>query len=186
MKNITDRILQNQNLADELEAFLGTRGDSQQTEQRKVAYEGGRLIVEYNANHQMRSICVTDDYAEPMIRKLESDVADALSHEGNEVAQRYLHSLYRVDGFYRHADTFQISPSPPDAPQPEFEHAYHSFLLEYSFSKSPHQLVNQHRSSRRFSELSLLLHALLHAVRLPNSSTTHEWVVTPGPEWASR
>jgi len=185
MKNITDRILPNQNAADELEVFLGTRGDSTQAEQRKIAYESGRLIVEYTARHQISSICVADDYGESMIRKLERDVAEALSQGDKEVAQRYLHSLYATDGFYSHKDRFQILPSPPDAPQPDFAYAQHSFLLEYSFPKSPHQLVNQHRSSRRFSELSLLLNALLRAIQLPNSSTTHEWVVTSGPEWAS-
>ena len=185
MKNITDRILPNQNAADELEVFLGTCGDSTQAEPRKVAYEGGRLIVEYTARHQISSICVADDYSESMIRKLERDVTEALSQGDKDVVRRYLHSLYLTDGFYRHGDDFQILPSPPDALQPKFAYAQHSFLLEYSFPKSPHRLVNQHRSSRRFSELSLLLNALLQAIQIPNNNTSHEWVVTPGPEWES-
>jgi hypothetical protein len=185
MKNVTDRLLPDKDKSDELEVFLGTRGDSKQIESRQVAYEGGQLIIEYSKQHKINAIWVSDNYSPLMISHLQQEIVDALSEDGTEVGQRYLHSLYKTDGFFRHEDSFQILPSPPDAPQPEFLYAQHPFLLEYSYPKSSHQMVNQHRSTRRFSELSLLLNALLRSLYLPSSSATHEWVVTPDPNWTS-
>lgn len=185
MKNVTDRLLPDKDKSDELEVFLGTRGDSKQIKSRQIAYEDGQLIVEYNKQNQINAIWLSDNYSPSMISHLQQEIVDALSENGTEVGQRYLHSLYKTDGFFRFEDSFQILPSLPDAPQPEFLYAQHPFLLEYSYTKSSHQMVNQHRSTRRFSELSLLLNALLRSLYLPYSSATHEWVVTSDPNWTS-
>ncbi len=185
MKEVTDRLLPDKSKTDEFEVFIGSRGGTSQIDQRKVVHEGGRLVVEYDRHHQIESINVADDYDESILSSLENQIAEALSEHGTDVGRRYLHSLYLTEGLFRYGDSFQILPSPPDAPQPEFLHAPHSFLLEYRFPKSPHGLVNQHRSTRRFSELSLLLNALLRSLTLPIGTASHEWVVTASPEWNS-
>ena len=178
MHNITNRLLPNKDRSDELEVFLGTRGGTSKMDERKVAYEEGRLVVEYNKRHQITSIQVAEDYGDSRIRRLEDEVAAALSEAGTEVRQRYLHSLYQTDGFLRHEDEFQILPSPPDAPQPDSLYAKHSFLLEYRYSKSPNLMVSRHRSDRRFSELSLLLNALLQTLTIRIGTIRKEWVVS--------
>ncbi|MEW8033589.1 MAG: hypothetical protein AB2787_04815 [Candidatus Thiodiazotropha endolucinida] len=78
MKNITERIIKDNHSADELEVFLGTRGDSSQKEPRKVVYEGGHLIIEYSADNQLSSIYVDEDYNESMIHNLELEVAEGM------------------------------------------------------------------------------------------------------------
>lgn len=186
MKEVTDRLLPDKSKTDEFEVFIGSLGGTSHLDQRKVVHEDGRLVVDYDRHHQIDSINVADDYDESTLSGLESQIAEALSEHGTDVGRRYLHSHYLTEGLFRYGDSFQILPSPPDAPQPEFQHAPHSFLLEYSFPKSPHVLVNQHRSTRRFSELSLLLNALLRTLTLPIGTTSHEWVVTNSPECNGR
>lgn len=181
MKNITNRLVRSDRI-DELEVFLGTRGASTRSEIQglRVLYEDGRLVVEYNKHHRIRSISVADDYGEKRVARLECEVADALSEGDMEVRQQYLHSRQITTGYYRYGSQFQLLPSPPDSPQPGFAYAYHSFLLEFGYPKSPHELVDQHRADRRFSELSLVLNALVRDLQLPSASTTHEWAIIPG------
>lgn len=181
MKDVTSRLVKNPSKVDELEVVLGQRSSSwDPSEPRRVLIDDGRIVVEYTSRHLIRSVLVADDYDESMIARLESQVEEALSENGAEVQRRYLHTIRPVNGCFRYGDVFQILPSPPDAPQPHFQLGHHSFLLEYKVPKSPNNLVNQHRSTRRFSELSLLLNALLVGLQLPNATCSHEWVVASG------
>jgi hypothetical protein len=186
MKDVTGRLLPDRSKSDEFEVFMGSKSGTAQLDRRRIVREAGRLVIDYDKHHQVESIKVVDDYDESTLRALEAEIADALSEQGKVVEQRYIHSLYATGGFFRHGDVFQILPSPRDAPQPPFLHAPHSLLLEYSFPRSANGLVNAHRSQRRFSELSLLLSALLPTLMVPIGTASHRWAVVTEPEWTSR
>lgn len=172
----------------ELEIFLSTYyGSSSQTEKNKIVH-GGELVVEYygknNKQHstsEIKSIYSINTKNSALLNQIEQKSQEALStSHGVEVARAVLFSSYEVNGSYRFNNVFQIIPAPENAPKPEFALADHPFILEYTYSKSTHNLINNHRKQIQLEELSLILNIFIkNGVNSLNNNVHHGWVIVP-------
>lgn len=183
MKNILSEIISDDGQYDELEVFLATTGDSTSDDGKSIEYYGGLVVAEYSSRHRIKALLIDETMEGPRTQSLISEIKEALAHGEPQTAQRYLHSHFPATGWYRREGDFQIIPAPTDAPSLGHLQGPHPFLLEYRYRGSTHMHVDQHRSTRRFSELSLVLNVLLRFLQLPNAYTSHEWVISGSPEW---
>lgn len=177
--NLKNRLLPDLSKAAELELYLTMHfGTSVQKVPREVEY-GNSVIVKYYKSMNIEAIYVSEIYDEQAIAQLQADIAEALATDrGTEVNRIFLHSPCPTEGYFRHGDTFQILPPPSTAPQPDQMIGDYSFVLEYSFQKSPDMRINVYRCHKKQWEISLLLNALLrHGLKLPNRSVTKEWAL---------
>lgn len=167
--DVTNNLLKKEVSTGELEVFLNTYFPvSSQTGKNKITH-GGKLTVEYygknNEKHsqsEIKSIYLVDEKDTELLAALEQESHKALSTDnGTEIGRVVLFSGSEVKANYRFREEFQISPIPKNAPKPNELLADHPFILEFSYKKSSHPLINMHRRTKNFEALSLILNVFI-------------------------
>jgi hypothetical protein len=80
---------------------------------------------------------------------------------GVEIGREIFFSLAPVQGWWRYRDYFQMLPVPPHAPRPQFSHAEHPFLLEFTYNRSNDPLMDVAHRHREARPIYLVLRAML-------------------------
>ncbi len=162
-ENLLRRFLKDDSKTDELECFLSTLGSASQLEKGKINFTW--LEVEYKRNGRdikaIRSIAPHDSN---ILAGLEERVDEALyADHGTEAGEAYFFTYPPVVGVVRLGDVLQILPVPDEAPkiEPISLIGDHPAILQFTYDKSTHRHVNQHRREKRKKELFLLLNTLI-------------------------
>ena len=176
MTNLTKLLLPNKEQQKELEIFLVNYfGNSAQTEPHKIVH-GNALTVEYSKNNsRIKTIHTKEDFKlkDDLIKKAREALAN---NHGEQVHSMFVHSPIKMGGYFRYENKFQLLPAPINALKVDSLLASHAFNLEFSFPKSTDLDINMHRSSKKSSEIILLLNSLLrHGIILKERSSKYEW-----------
>lgn len=178
-ENLLHRFLKDENKADELECFLTTSGDASQQEKGKIRFAW--LEIEYDSRgRKIEAIRSVAPHNPNILTSLEKRVDEALyAVHGKEVGEAYFFTSPPVTGALRLGDVLQILPVPDDAPkiEPRSLIGDHPAILQFTYDKSTHTLVNQHRREKRKRELFLLLNALVrNGISWIGNTARKSWV----------
>lgn len=176
---VKDRFLKDESKQAELEVFLSAQ-DSQQTEPEVIVYGPsidfvGAVRVRFSKAGKMKSIQCHAGSA----NRLEQKIDDAIYKDhGKTVGRRFIFTNIKIAEQYRLNDEFQIIPAPPGSPEVDTLLGDHPAILEYSYCKSTHRLIDSHRRSERADELSYMLSAFVFGgIEWINNHADKYWVL---------
>lgn len=153
---------------DELEmVFLSFFGQGEQIKDsqyiyRKPSTETHFITIIFNKKEKIEKVISSPELSSTEIKNLRLKIYDQLINNQNIViVQRACFSHRLVNnGYFKYKDLFQILPIPDYAPKIEAVIGSHPMLLEYKYISSTNNSVNATRSSKKFSDLILMLHFL--------------------------
>jgi len=176
---VKDRFLKDESKQAELEIFLSAQ-DSKQTEPRIMVYGASMDFVDavkvtFSNEGKMVSLQCHMGSAD----RLEKRINDAIYTDcGRTVGQRVIFTNIKNAERFRSNDDFQIIPVPPGSPEIDTIVGDHPAILEFSYNKSPHHLIDSHRQAERADELCNILSAFVfYGITWLNNRADKYWVI---------
>lgn len=175
---VKNRFLKDVSKQAELEVVLSAQ-DCQQTEPGVIVYGGGMDFVDavrvrFSKKGKISSIkCHAGS-----VKRLEKKIDDAIyTDHGKVVGRQIIFTNIKISEQFRLNDDFQIIPTPPGSPEINGINGDHPAILEFSFNRSPHNIVDIRRRTGRANELACLLSAFVfHGINWSGSHYEAYWV----------
>ena len=122
--------------------------------------------------------------AEEMLDQLTAQVEHVLLvDEGTVVRRDIWFSIPKIEGYWRHGDTLQLLPAPPDAPGVPYEIGEHPFVLETRVRRSSNGSIAIARAVERRRELQLVLSlACMGRVTRTSPTVQKHWAIVWEPD----
>jgi hypothetical protein len=107
-----------------------------------------------------------------------------LESAGTGIGQAVLFATGPIEGWWGYRDRFQIIPMASDAPRPDFLMGAFPFLLEFTYNRSPDDLVSGRRRQQEGYRIALILSSLVKRsiswiLPVEYGNHKHAWVRMP-------
>ncbi|MEZ5877161.1 MAG: HEPN domain-containing protein [Tepidamorphaceae bacterium] len=187
---VKNRFLRDESKQAELEIFLSAQ-DCSQSESGIIDYGANINFIDvvrvhFSKEGKMKSIQCHAESAD----RLEQRIEDAIyTDHGKAVGRRVIFTNIGISEQFRLGDDFQIIPVPPDSPEIEYMMGDHPALLEFSYDKSPNNILDNHRSNERADELRVLISAFVFGgIKWINNHADKYWVIEKSEtgKWTSQ
>ena len=146
------------------------------------------LRLEYRGKLKLTGVFAEEALTENDIETVRAEFhRNFLESAGPGIGRTVLFVSKPLKGWWGYRDRFRIIPVPPEAPRPDCLNANHPFLLEFTYDRSPDDLVSGRRHQREWHRIALVLNSLVRGSitwHLPMEVGTHKhaWVILPNTE----
>jgi hypothetical protein len=143
------------------------------------------LRLKYNRRFELTGAFAEEALTEKDIETVRAELhRNYLESARTGIGQAVLLGSGPMEGWWGYRDRFRIIPVPPEAPRPHFLIAAHPFLLEFTYNRSPDDIVSGSRRQREGYRIVRVLSSLLrHSITwyLPKAigNRHYAWVQLP-------